>query len=128
VQRKGFDGVRTGHIGHVIYQGSSAGQFHNKVPANERVIIDTALDKLHSQDKFEWITKSTFYIFSVFVVWRTLYKDGILIRKNRIVVDIREFNKAAVSDAYFIPLQSDIIKTILDYKYISVINGIDFFY
>jgi hypothetical protein len=21
--------VRTGHIGHVIYQGSSAGQFHN---------------------------------------------------------------------------------------------------
>jgi hypothetical protein len=28
-QRKGFDGVRTGHIGHVIYQGSSAGQFHN---------------------------------------------------------------------------------------------------
>jgi hypothetical protein len=30
VQRKGFDGVRTGHIGHVIYQGSSAGQFHNR--------------------------------------------------------------------------------------------------
>jgi hypothetical protein len=29
VQQKGFDGVRTGHIGHVIYQGSSAGQFHN---------------------------------------------------------------------------------------------------
>jgi hypothetical protein len=31
-QRKGFDGVRTGHIGHVIYQGSSAGQFHNNAP------------------------------------------------------------------------------------------------
>jgi hypothetical protein len=29
VQRKGFDDVRTGHTGHVIYQGSSAGQFHN---------------------------------------------------------------------------------------------------
>jgi hypothetical protein len=28
--------VRTGHIGHVIYQGSSAGQFHNK---NGRFVI-----------------------------------------------------------------------------------------
>jgi hypothetical protein len=26
--------VRTGHIGHVIYQGSSAGQFHNNVINN----------------------------------------------------------------------------------------------
>jgi hypothetical protein len=31
VQRKGFDGVRTGHIGYVIYQGSSAGRFHNNL-------------------------------------------------------------------------------------------------
>jgi hypothetical protein len=30
MQRKGFDDVRTGHIGHVIYQGSFAGQFHNR--------------------------------------------------------------------------------------------------
>jgi hypothetical protein len=99
-----------------------------KILFNERVIINTALNKLYSQGKFEWITKSTFYIFPVFVVWRTLYKNGIPIRKGRTVVDIRKFNKIVVSDAYSIPLQSDIIKTILDCKYISVINKIDFFY
>jgi hypothetical protein len=99
-----------------------------KVPFNERVIIDTALDKFHSQDKFEWITKSTFYAFLVFVAWRTLYKDGIPIRKDRAVVDIRRLNKAAISDAYLISLQSDIIKAIFDCNYISVIDETDFFY
>jgi hypothetical protein len=73
-----------------------------KIPVNERVIIDATLNKLHSQNKFEWIIKSTFYAFSVFVAWRTLYKDGIPIRKNRAVVDIRKFNRIAISDVYLI--------------------------
>jgi hypothetical protein len=68
------------------------------------------------------------YIFPIFIVWRILYKDGIPIRKDRAVVDIRKFNKAAISDIYFIFLQSDIIKIIFDCKYINVINEIDFFY
>jgi hypothetical protein len=99
-----------------------------KIPSNERIIINTVLNKLHNQDKLEWITKPISYIFPVFVAWRTLYKDGIPIRKSRAVVDIRKFNKIAVSDAYFIPLQSDIIRAMLDCKYINVMDGIDFFY
>jgi hypothetical protein len=75
-----------------------------KIPSNERVIIDTALNKLYNQDKFEWIIKPISYIFLILVAWRTLYKDGILIRKNRAVVDIRKFNKTAISDTYPIPL------------------------
>jgi hypothetical protein len=73
-----------------------------KIPFNERIIINTALDKLHSQGKFEWIIKSISYAFPVFIVWRTLYKDGILIRKDRTIIDIRKFNKTAISDIYFI--------------------------
>jgi hypothetical protein len=99
-----------------------------KIPSNERIIINTVLDKLYSQDKFEWIIKSIFYTFPVFETWRTLYKDGILIRKNCTVVDIREFNRIAISDIYLIPLLSDIIKAIFGCKYISVIDRIDFFY
>jgi hypothetical protein len=99
-----------------------------KIPSNERIIINTVLDKFHNQDKFEWIIKSISYAFPVFVVWRTFYKNRIPIRKDRAVVDIRGFNKAAVSDIYLILLQSDIIKAIFDCKYISVIDGIDFFY
>jgi hypothetical protein len=99
-----------------------------KIPSNERVIIDTALNKLYSQNKLEWIIKFIFYIFPVFVVWWTFYKNEIPIRKGRAVVDIREFNKAALSDTNLISLMSDIIKAIFDYKYISVIDEIDFFY
>jgi hypothetical protein len=99
-----------------------------KISFNERIIIDTALDKFYNQDKFEWIIKSIFYVFLILIVWRTLYKDRILIRKGRAVVDIRKLNKTAMSDIYSIPLQSDIIKAILDCKYINIINKTDFFY
>jgi hypothetical protein len=75
-----------------------------KIPSNKRIIINTALDKLHNQGKLEWITKSTPYAFPVFVAWRTLYKNGIPIRKDRAVIDIREFNRIAVSDIYSILL------------------------
>jgi hypothetical protein len=99
-----------------------------KVLSNERVIIDIILNKLHNQDKFEWIIKSIPYIFPIFVAWWIFYKNEILIRKGRAVVDIREFNRVAVSNIYFILLQFDIIRAIFDCKYISVIDGIDFFY
>jgi hypothetical protein len=75
-----------------------------KIPFNERVIIDTALNKFHNQNKFEWIIKSTFYTFPVFIAWRIFYKNEILIRKDRAIVNIRKFNRAAISDIYPIPL------------------------
>jgi hypothetical protein len=75
-----------------------------KVPSNERIIIDTTLDKFHNQNKFEWTIKPTPYIFPVFIAWRTLYKNEILIRKDRAVVDIRKFNKIIISDVYLISL------------------------
>ena len=55
------------------------------------------------------------YAFPVFIVWRTIYKNGKLIRKERAVVDIRGLNRATVTNIYSIPLQSDIISLILEY-------------
>ena len=69
-----------------------------------------------------------FYVFPVFIAWRTIYKDGKSIRKRRAVIDIRGFNRAAVTDIYPIPLQSDIISSIIGCQYISIIDGTDFFY
>jgi hypothetical protein len=99
-----------------------------KIPSNERIIINTVLNKLHNQNKLEWITKPTPYIFPIFIAWRTLYKNGIPIRKSRAVLYIRKLNKTVISNIYTIPLQSDIIRIILDCKYISVIDETDFFY
>jgi hypothetical protein len=98
------------------------------VPANERAIIDETLDKMHAQGRLEWTQKPVPYAFPVFVAWRVVYKDGKPIRKGRAVVDIRGLNQATVSDAYPLPLQSDIIASILGCKYISVMDGTDFFY
>ena len=57
-----------------------------------------------------------------------MYKNEKFIQKEWIVVDLRELNHVIVSDAYFLFLQSDIIASILECKYISVINDTDFFY
>jgi hypothetical protein len=51
-----------------------------------------------------------------------------LVRKGRAVIDIRRLNRAAITDAYLILLQSDIISDILACKYISIVDGTDFFY
>jgi hypothetical protein len=50
------------------------------------------------------------------------------VRKGRAVINIRELNRAAITDTYPIPLQLDIISDILAYKYISIVDGTDFFY
>jgi hypothetical protein len=50
------------------------------------------------------------------------------VRKGRAVIDIRGLNRAAITDTYLIPLQSDIISDILACKYISIVDSIDFFY
>ena len=49
-------------------------------------------------------------------------------RKNRVMIDIREFNKISEFDAYFMSLQSNIIFSIQKCKFISIINCVVFFH
>ena len=95
---------------------------------NECAIIDETLDKLHDQEKAYWIQSSAFYMYSVFMTWQIMYKNEKLIWKEQAVIDLKELNCVTVSDAYFLFLQSDIIVSILECKYISVMNDTDFFY
>ena len=56
-----------------------------------------------------WISESTPYGYSVFVVWRTIHFLGkASTRKGRVVVDIRGLNKITESDSYPMSLQADI--------------------
>jgi hypothetical protein len=50
------------------------------------------------------------------------------IRKGRAIINIYRLNRAAITDTYSISLQSDIISDILACKYISIVDGTDFFY
>lgn len=100
-----------------------------KISFENKALIDKKFDVLHAQEKIEWSTKSTSYAFLVFVIWHTMrLHDKKPLRKNRVVVDIRELNKISEFDAYFMSLQSDIIFCIQDCKFISIMNCALFFH
>ena len=94
----------------------------------DRAFVDETFDKLHQQGKMEWTRSSTPFGYPVFVVWRTVIKDGKPVRKGRAVVDIRGLNKIVVSDAYPMPTQADITAAVAGCKYISVIDAMGYFH
>lgn len=98
------------------------------VRSQNRTLIDKKFDNLHEQEKMAWITKSILYDFLVFVVWRTIHIFDDLVRKRRVVIDIRNLNKIIVLDDYSMPLQSNITSLINDCFYINVINGASYFH
>ena len=67
-------------------------------------LIDEKFDRFHKKRKMSWTEQSTFYDYFVFVIWRTINEK----RKNQIIIDIRDFNKITMFDAYFMSLQSNI--------------------
>lgn len=75
-----------------------------------------------------WITKFILYDFLVFVVWRIIYIFNDLVKKKRVMIDIRNLNKIIVLDEYFMSLQSNIISLINDCFYISVMNDASYFH
>ena len=90
-----------------------------------REIVDKTFDKLHKQGRLSWTKESTPFSYPVFVVWKTM-PDGT--RKGRAVVDIRGLNAITRADVYPLPLQTDLISSVKDCRYISVIDCASFFY
>ena len=82
-----------------------------------RELVDQTFDEFYRIDKLFWINESTFF-FSIFCVWKTVEKE----RKNKIIVDIRNFNVIIQSNVYFLSFQTNIFILIRDCKYIFVID------
>ncbi len=55
-------------------------------------------------------------------------KDEKSMRKNRVVIDIRDLNVIIVSNAYLMSAQTNIIVAVVKCKYIFVINVLEYFY
>ncbi len=91
----------------------------------KRDLIDETFDKLHQQNKMHWIKKFTTHEAFVFVVWRQLSKNE---KKRRVIINIRELNKVVETDSYSMSLQTNIISSIADAKFISIIDAAVFFY
>ena len=92
--------------------------------AKDKKVIDDTFDELQNQDKLAYITESTLFSFSCFVVWRKSPDK----KKNKIVVDIRELNVISQFDVYSISLQIDVLQAMQNCIHISIIDCFDFFY
>ena len=97
--------------------------------SREKEIIDLKFDKLHAQNRMQYSFQSTAHDYFVFVTWRTILKSGqASIKKERVVIDIRAFNKIIETDIYSMSLQFDIISSVADCDFISTVDAIAFFH
>ena len=94
------------------------------VDSKKRTIIDIIFDKMHVDDKMIWINQSTSFNFSMFVIWRNIFNKF----KNKVVIDIRNFNKITIFDIYSMSLQSNIINAIVDHSFIFIVNVVNWFH
>ena len=90
-----------------------------------RILIDETFDNLHVVDKMNWINEFILFFYSMFCVWKLNVDDQ---RKNRIVIDIRNFNVIIQSNVYFLFFQNEIIMIVRNCDYIFVIDCFAFFY
>ena len=88
-------------------------------------MVDKTFNKLHEQGRLSWIAESTPFSYPVFVVWKIM-PDGT--RKGRAVIDIRGLNAIIQADLYPLPLQSDLISSVKDCVFISIVDCASFFY
>ena len=88
-----------------------------------RKILDKTFDDFHKKDCFEWTNKTTFFSYSIFIIWKTINE----IRKNRTIVDSKEPNDFIIFDAYSIFSQLKIINDLKNYTHISVLDANAFF-
>ena len=96
--------------------------------ARDRQEVDKTFDKLQEQGKLEYSKHHSPFGFPVFVTWRTIMVDGKPRAKPRVVVDVRGLNSIALKDAYPLPLQEDIVRTLRGARHISVVDAVSFFY
>ena len=99
------------------------------VDSQNREFINQKFNKLQREKKMNWTKNATSYDFFVFVVWKIVHASNKnSIKKNKIVINIRDFNKMSKSNDYFMSLQSNIINFVNECSYVNVMNAIEFFH
>lgn len=88
-------------------------------------LVDETFDKIQRLGHLKYTTSHILFSFSVFVVHRTNAKRE---RKRHTMVNIRQLNNLVISDAYALPLQSDIIANIQRCTNLAILNTALFFY
>ena len=93
-----------------------------------RVFVNEIFDKFHQKEKMQWSKNSTSFEYPVFVIWKIIIKNEMLTRKGRVVVNIRGLNEIIQTDAYSMPIQTEIIVAITECFHIFIVNAQGYFY
>ncbi|KAM0740599.1 hypothetical protein ACQRIT_005783 [Beauveria bassiana] len=91
---------------------------------DERAVIKRTLQDLIDKGKIDRTRLQVAFAFPVFVVWHGVGDK----RKGRMVVDVRALNKQALSDAYPMRRQDDIMADLAHAERITVIDAMSFYY
>jgi hypothetical protein len=91
---------------------------------NDKKMINDIFNRFQTQNKLKFIIAATSFAYSVFVIWTV--KDDV--RKNKVIVNIRDLNALLISDAYLVSSQSEIIDDLFECKYLSMLDVNTFFY
>lgn len=87
--------------------------------------IDDNFDKIHKKRCLEFTFDSTFFSFSIFIVWK-LDVQGQM--KGCVIVVIQKLNKLVLSDSYFVFLQLEMIANVQDCTNLVVLDATFRFY
>lgn len=90
--------------------------------------VNEIFDKFYDQNKMNWFNQFTSFDYSVFVIWKTIIKNDKIIRKKRVVVNIRDLNQIIQTNAYFMSSQTNIIAIVTDCIHISIVDVQKYFY
>ena len=89
-----------------------------------RKVVNQTFDKLHKQNKMRYISQSTPFSYSIFVIWRDTLEE----RKERTIINIRGLNNIIKFNSYSLFLQSNVIVIVADYFYIFTVDVVGWFY
>ena len=94
----------------------------------DRKLVDETFDKLHAQERMKYTSQFTSHDYSIFAIWRIVFDFDDSKRKSRVIVNIRDLNKIILTDSYFMSLQANIIVVVIDCRFISIFDVVDFFH
>ena len=91
-------------------------------------VVDEIFSKFHKQNRMSWMKNHTSSDYSIFVIWWDAIINETIIKKNCVIVDLKNLNKIMKSNIYLISLQFNIIQVIVRCSYISILDAANFFY
>ena len=94
----------------------------------DRKLVDEVFDKLHVQNRMKYTSQFIIHDYSIFAIWKNVFEFNESERKDRMMIDIRDLNKIAITDFYFMSFQTNIISFVTNCRYISVFDVADFFH